>query len=40
MVYALGSVYTDPTLKPGPTWPNIFPIVHDRDKFSSREQSE
>ena len=19
----------------GPTWPNIFPIVHDRDKFSN-----
>ena len=27
-------------LSPGPTWPNIFPIVHDRDKFSNREQSE
>ena len=23
----------------GPTWPNIFPIVHDRDRFSNREQS-
>ena len=27
-------------LSPSPTWPNIFPIVHDRDKFSDREQSE
>ena len=27
-------------LSRSPTWPNIFPIVHDRDKFSNREQSE
>ena len=24
---------------PGPTSPNIFPIVHGRDKFSNRKQS-
>ena len=27
-------------LSPGPTLPNIFPIVHDRDIISNREQSE
>ena len=25
---------------PSPIWPNIFPIVHDRDKLSNRKQSE
>ena len=25
---------------PSPTWQNIFPIVHDRDECSNREQSE
>ena len=28
------------TLSLGPTWPNIFPIVHVSDKFSNREQYE
>ena len=28
-------------LKPRPTWPNIcFQIVHNRDKFNNRKQSE
>ena len=27
-------------LSPCPTWPNIFTIVQDRNKFSNREQSE
>ena len=27
-------------VSPGLTWMNVFPIVHDRDKFSNREQSE
>ena len=39
-----GSIYAKAsfqTSSPGPTSPNIFfPIVHDRDKFSNREQSE
>ena len=26
--------------KPRSTWPNIFPIVNDTDKFSNHEQSE
>ena len=25
---------------PGPTWPIFFSIVHERDKFSNRKQSE
>ena len=32
--------FTNFTLAPVPLGPIFFPIVHDRDKFSNREQSE
>ena len=36
-----GLVYDDVLgLRPSLTWPNFFPIVHDRDKIINREQSE
>ena len=38
--HALSNIKTVIVLSRGPTWPNIFPIFHDRDKFSNREQSE
>ena len=28
------------SLSPGLTWPNICPIIYDRDKLSNHEQSE
>ena len=33
-------MHTIVKLSPGPTRPNIFPIVHDRDKLSNRDQPE
>ena len=39
LTYQLSTVRTQ-TLSPDPIWPNIFPIVHDRDKISNREQSK
>ena len=35
----LNPAITDVTVK-APVTPNIFPIVHERDRFNNREQSE